>query len=429
MNVSRFFPIAASTFTFFLSPDQVGAASDLVEITVSNPSGFARTDEIVKIPLSELSLPGNVDLFRLEVIPEGANKFEAASQIVDEDADGTPDTLIFLHDFAAGESANFTLSLREGDDVPRYFAKRAQAEIAVKEDGTWQGHSYIGGRWKNVRSLAVPKEHDIHSWFLRYEGPGLESDKIAYRFYLDRRNGYDIFGKHTDSMVLQNINLDNREAYHIDSDWGMDILKVGNSLGAGATGWWNGEKAVTISDERGMRARILDNGILLASVETVYENCTIGGQSGDLTVRLSIEAGSRLVCVVGNYPPTLGPVCAGIGKMQGKPTSLLEGVSGQGPTAWGYCATWGEQAADGKMLGKALFYRIADVGKVTKDVENFLVVFRNAGTFEYCFGAAWEGEKNGITTKKEFRAWCENVCARFTAPLKISAKPIDNQRR
>ncbi|NII29808.1 DUF4861 domain-containing protein [Pseudoflavitalea sp. X16] len=66
------------------------------------------------------------------------------------------------------------------------------------------------------------------------EGPAWENDKVGFRLYFDVRNGKDIWGKITSRMVLDEVGRDTANNYHAIADWGMDILKVGKSLGAGA---------------------------------------------------------------------------------------------------------------------------------------------------------------------------------------------------
>lgn len=66
------------------------------------------------------------------------------------------------------------------------------------------------------------------------EGPSWENDKVGFRLYFDVRNGKDIWGKIASHMVLDEVGRDTAKNYHAMADWGMDILKVGKSLGAGA---------------------------------------------------------------------------------------------------------------------------------------------------------------------------------------------------
>ena len=111
---------------------------------------------------------------------------------------------------------------------------KTNAEISVKEGGKWNDRKYKGGTFKNVQSLDLDPRHTDHSFDIRFEGPGWESNKIAYRLYLDWRNAIDIFGKTTDKMVLPLVGLDGFESYHLKQDWGSDILKVGKGQGIGS---------------------------------------------------------------------------------------------------------------------------------------------------------------------------------------------------
>ena len=108
---------------------------------------------------------------------------------------------------------------------------KTYAEISIKEGGYWKGREYMEGKFKNVADLKVPSEHTDHSWYIRYEGPGWESNKIAYRLYLDWRNAIDIFGKVTETMVLSQVGQDGFDSYHEPQPWGSDILKVGKAKG------------------------------------------------------------------------------------------------------------------------------------------------------------------------------------------------------
>ena len=55
----------------------------------------------------------------------------------------------------------------------------------------------------------MPDEHtEIHLFSVGIKGPGWESDKVGYRFYLDWRNAADIFGKKVDTLVLQDVGQD-----------------------------------------------------------------------------------------------------------------------------------------------------------------------------------------------------------------------------
>jgi hypothetical protein len=55
------------------------------------------------------------------------------------------------------------------------------------------------------------------------------------------------------------------------SDWGADILKVGESLGMGGFGYWDGAKAVLVSEVAERSTTITSDGPIHASFD-VYVN-------------------------------------------------------------------------------------------------------------------------------------------------------------
>ena len=73
-------------------------------IVAENPLAIERRDEIVTVPWKDvlLSVPNAHD-----VRVRDASGHEMVSQIVDNDADGKPDELIFLSDFWPKETKNF----------------------------------------------------------------------------------------------------------------------------------------------------------------------------------------------------------------------------------------------------------------------------------------------------------------------------------
>jgi len=58
---------------------------------------------------------------------------------------------------------------------------------------------------KQVTSILMPEGFKRGDKIVAYEGPGWESDKVAYRIYLDGRNALDIFGKKTPDLVLSKV--------------------------------------------------------------------------------------------------------------------------------------------------------------------------------------------------------------------------------
>ena len=387
-----------------------GVVGDSVaRLTLSNPSEFERPDEVTRIDLARLGLLP-VDVRQLSVLESGS---QMASQLVDDDGDGEPDALAFAADFGPAQARTFTILNSEAAPTP--FKQRAQAEISIRKGGEWQDRKYIGGQFVNVSELVAPPQHTDHSEYIRYEGPGIESDLIGYRVYLDWRNGFDIFGKKVPDMVLQDVGQDGFASYHEPAEWGMDVLKVGDAAGMGGYGFWDGQKLLRVEDVQQRSVRILDNGPVYAQLEILYEGWKTGETNTDLSARLAMQAGSRLVHARLHSSEELGNVAVGIVKHPG--TTLIEGSVDISGHAWTYVASWGKQSLADDHLGMMALFKRQDLRLQAEDEHNYVSVLQpRNGKLEYYFGAVWEQEPNGIATEEAFRALLEKEAEKLTMP-------------
>ncbi len=344
-------------------------------------------------------------------------------QIIDETADGKPDKIILLFNLGPNEEKEiqFTEGEKEKLDI-----KRTQAELSVCEGGEWvevvkasgvKQFEYQGGKFKNISELRVPDQHTDHSFYIRYEGPGWESDKVGYRFYLDWRNAVDIFGKRTTDMVLQDVGQDGFESYHSFSDWGMDVLKVGNSLGIGSIGFWDGKNAIRIAVTDSIYCKISENGNLFSSIETKYYGWKDAGAPVDLTSTLSIFAGSRITWEKIELSNILDNLCTGIVKHENGDLIKSENNTGN----WSYIATFGKQSLNDDNLGMFVFYMGSDLLEVTEDQYSHIVVLTPSDkTLKYGFGAVWEKDLDNISTKEQFIQYLNNTLELLNKPLVIN---------
>jgi len=121
------------------------------------------------------------------------------------------------------------------------------------------------------------------------EGPAWENENIAFRMYWDKRNGIDIHGKKVRDMVLDTVGLD-RNNYHEMSDWGMDALKAGNSLGAGTIALMIDGEVHRIGDASEEKVRITEETAGRSRFLLEYRGLEIAGRTLDLDWAISIEA-------------------------------------------------------------------------------------------------------------------------------------------
>ncbi|TXK49133.1 DUF4861 domain-containing protein [Pontibacter qinzhouensis] len=386
-------------------------------VTVTNPLQEERQDVMVFLKADELKKTALAFNPKAFVVLDG--KTEIASQY-NSRKDDHEGLVVVLDKLEAGKSKKLTVRYNEKGEKPRTYTKRTQAELSHKVGGEFQNRKYINGEeFVNVDSLRVPDEVTDHSFFIRYEGPGWESDKVGYRFYLDWRNGTDVFGKTTKDMVLQNVGQDGYDSYHHLQDWGLDVLKVGKSLGVGTLAMFDAGKANRVEKTDSMISVIRENGNLYSSIVTDYYGWKVAGHVLDVNSRLNIHAGSRLtqhlVSLKGGIPQNLST-----GVIKDKKAKLYTNKGSQGQ--WGYIASYGKQSLNGAgdNLGIAVIFRPQDFQEFTEDENSHIVKLTPAGgKLEYYFLAAWELEPEGITTEEEFLKYLDKTTRELASPVQV----------
>src|SRR5690606_26548336 len=178
----------------------------IASVELANPSNFQRVDEPVYLSFNNIGIESGENLVFIagnKVLP---------TETVDVDGDGEKDGILTVLNFASGEIRRVKIATSK---TKAKLSKRTQAEISIKQGGQWVSRNdgsgyqnYEGGQFVNVDAVRVPDYYTDHSNWIRYEGPGIESDLVGYRIYLDGRNGFDIFGKSVPEPVLQNVGLD-----------------------------------------------------------------------------------------------------------------------------------------------------------------------------------------------------------------------------
>ena len=382
-------------------------------LSVSSSADIPKNDESVYLEISELKsrhVQFNEHAF---FICSGEN--EIPSQTIDSNNDGELDLIIFNTQFVPNEKKELTIRYHPEGEIKRLYEKRTQAEVSIKVGGEFVKRIYVGGKFQNVAYVKLPQEHTDHSEFIRYEGPGWESDKVGYRFYLDWRNATDVFGKKVSDMVLKKVGQDGF-TYHTMADWGMDVLKVGNSLGIGSVAMWKDGKAVRVEVTDSIDCEIVENGSLYSQVRTRYSGWKIDKSKYNLISDLSISAGSRItrhdLLIIGSAEN----LCSGLAKYDG--TEYFQ--SDINRDGWAYIALYGKQSLAGDNLGTAILFDTKQLIEITEDELNHVVVMKpESQRVTYYFLAAWEQEPTGIKSKQAFLDYLDNTLMEFNQPMMI----------
>jgi len=233
------------------------------QISLTNNAGFARTDEPVVIQRNLLDSIFRKDISGLFPLIRTRQGDTIPSQTDDLNGDGKWDELFLLTDFKPFEKKEIVISLIDPSHKPK-FTDRAHIRFAK----TIEINKKYEAIDKAVRLKSTASELSLAAF--QMEGPAWESDKIAFRNYFDARNGIDIYGKITSKMVLDSVGTG--ENYHDILWWGMDILHVGTSLGAGAIGMLAGDTLYRLDLPESGGFEAVSQGPLRVILRLTYKN-------------------------------------------------------------------------------------------------------------------------------------------------------------
>lgn len=382
-------------------------ASQTVTVTVSNRSIVTQKDYLVEIPIDKCPLPiGNYI-----VINESG---EEAPLEITSDLHGNPKAVFPVAELSGNASAVFRMQ----KGIAAEYPKRTYAELSHKIGGEFTGMKYEGGfSWVKPNRITVDSTFRDHAYYIKYEGPGWESDKVGFRFYLDQRNGIDVFGKKTPDIVLPFVGVDGYDSYHHMADWGMDNMKVGATLGLGSIAVWDGEKAVRVEKRENVTCFIPTDGKLRSQVHTTYYGWNANGVICNLQSLITIDAGSRASKMELQVDKKIDNFATGI--IKDKNTEVF--VSSNPENEWSYIATFGKQSLNDDMMGLAIFFRTKQLQKITQDDLNHVVVLTpDDGYVEYYFMPAWELDWEPVKDRTTFEACINEVLNRLNYPLSVN---------
>lgn len=311
-------------------------------------------------------------------------------------------------------------SVSVADITTNESGDRAHAELSVRTGGEWEGKAYKadGFSFEEVASFTSPEQLTDHSYYLRYEGPGWESDRMGYRLYLDWRNAIDVFVKTGDAVVLPQAGQDGYDSYHTLSEWGGDALKVGKSLGVGALGRNTDNGVLHFQHVASTQYKLVSNTDLRAEFDVEYTGWALdenGAGAIDVSTRYRIDAFDPTTHISVSLSKPTDDLVTGLVAHEGM--SVINTTQGD----WGVIATWGEQSilAEGDQLGLAVFYRVDQVSEVAKAAHDHLVTFKPATNIDYKILALWPRRDEHITSAADFENYLVNKLKAFNHPVSV----------
>jgi len=368
------------------------SAPPRVTIRVENPLALARHNETVSVPWGDLQRRlNNVATDHVRVMD--AEGREIASQVVDDDGNGTMDALIFQGDFGEKESRRFTV---EASAPTQMYAPK----VAVRHDDP----------------------RDDVAW---------ESDRVAFRIYGEglkktpqamSSSGIDVWNKRTRALIIEKWYAKDgkdHQSYHVDTGEGADFYDVGETLGNGGTAGWKNDTIWRADNFKFWR--IIAGGPIRAIFELKYDPWNVGGTQVAEVKRIAIDAGSNLYRATSIFTtPNGGEIPYVIGTV--KRPGMIGTMSKN--NAWAWLTGWGPVTPKGGghgEMGTAVLLRRASVSDWKEAFGHYMAVSKatSGSPVVHYVGAGWTASGD-FPTPQSWWNYLDEMAQRIDAPVKVS---------
>ena len=363
-------------------------------VRAENTLDIARPSETIELPWSSVtSQLAGARPDRVRVL-DAATRAEIPSQVVDDDGDGTPDSLLFQGSFFPGEAKAFVV------------------EAAAPASLTTPSPVFV--------MHTMPR--DDMAW---------ESDRIAYRMYgqglwkVDSllSSGIDVWVKRVRYPIVEKWYAKGHDLYHHDTGEGADFFDVGQSLGAGGTAIWRDGKLYRAANFKSYR--VLANGPVRAEFEVTYEPWDAAGMKVTEVKRIAIDAGHNLnrtvstFRIVGGAPESAEiPYAIGLVKRKG-----VVGAESKAD-AWAWLTEWGavlpKDGGHGD-LGIAVMLPTDRVDDWKETSDHYLAIARarsGVPVVQY-IGAGWTGSGD-YANVADWYGYLTREARRLSTPLRVT---------
>ncbi len=255
-----------------------------IRLQVFNPIDQQRNDATILLSRSAIAKWTEIPTGQLPIL-ENMEGAYIPCQADDLDGDGEWDELFALTDIGPSSQMTLILKFISPEEFPSFEVRTNLRLGANKPDypELLQAARLEGVGYHNYSGITGEA--------FQMEGPAWESDMVGFRNYLDQRNGMDIFGKLTRSMVLDSVGVAGRQSYHEPDQWGMDVLKVGTSLGAGAIGYMFNDSIYRVGDNGSGSYEVQFEGSQRSRFNLSYTNWNVQDSPLEVTHQIEIVAG------------------------------------------------------------------------------------------------------------------------------------------
>ena len=397
--------------------------------TVKNDLKVDRIDEIVVLKRSDIEKKITFKEGFLPVFEENGKNLPC--QIDDLNGDDKWDEAAVLIDLAAGETKKIGIGQVAKSGFP-VFEKRTNLRLGIKQPG---------GTYKEVDQYKALPCDDGFEIIAQAESVSWENDKIAFRVYFDCRNVKDLFGKLKPVMILDKVNTPEIPDYHKLSDWGMDVLHCGSSLGSGGLALMRNDSLFRLGSTKVYEYKKIAEGPVRSVFELRYAGWNVDGEMLEAVEKISVYPGKYWF----ESDVTVKGSKKGDQIVTGIVTSKLKREPFQFKTGNFQCiGTHDVQSLNNDELGMATIVPLKETGKIgrTTNINFFALGDRTvveksfshtiAETYyigQHCtegkpakhyFFSVWGLDKDEWKTEEGFRKYIAEEAEKLSSPLTVN---------
>lgn len=361
-----------------------GFAQKSVTVSVTNPTQDKWVDAPVVFAWKD-AMPG-----KGQKLITAKAKETLPVQVDDFDGDGTPDELVMLVSLDPGQTKSFELS----DSAPK---------------GKVESRAHTGMFLKTATVKGM-------------EGPGWESDRIAFRLYWDERNPIDIFCK-TQQILSLDALASSKVNYHVQSKWGQDVLKVGTALGCGGFGAFIDGKVEKASYAK-RDYKVVADGPLRAAIDLKYNDWETSSRKLNLIARMNIFGGqdwgeSQLTMTSADGKPIPEFVTAVVKHPE---TTYVEDAGAGVLGRWGNQALGNNEVPKSGNLGLGVVVPSGRIAAIGDDgVNSYVRLTPGEGKVSWRYNANWWKQPDAVKDAEQYKARLLQI-SRLQPQVKVEVK-------
>ncbi|WP_293712594.1 DUF4861 domain-containing protein [uncultured Parabacteroides sp.] len=381
-----------------------------VDITVTNPSSIARSNEI-----TEISMDAVAKLNGESFIISDNNGTQIPYQITYDNK------IIFPVDVNA--NSNVTYQIKPGTpDKPAIVACGKFYPERV-DDIAWENDRIAFRTYGPALQATGEQAFGYDIWVKCVSEPVVD---MRYKTELNPESRAKIAElQKTDKKAAQE--LANSISYHIDHGNGLDYYKVGPTLGAGTSALLANDSIVYPYCYK--EYEILDNGPLRFTVKLVYNPLTVKGNDNVIETRiLSLDAGSQMNKIALSFANLNEPTPLVTGIVLHEPSTDYQADATNGYIAYADP----EDATNGQIFVGAVFpeklseakaVNFSDTEKKQRGADGHVLAYTTyapGSEYTYYTGAGWS--KWGFRNSAEWFKYVQEFAQKVKQPLQVTVQ-------